>query len=109
MSSGELRDRIIFLKEAPWIGPVKPLRPEYEEYTKTWAKIEYLKGREFWAAKAVEGETTVKFKIRYRTDIAPDMKIDANGKMFDITGILPADNKKAYMFIYGEEVEAVGR
>lgn len=104
MSSGELRDRITFMKEKPCPGPVKLLAPEYEEYDKAWAKIEYLKGREFWAAKAVEAETTVKFKIRYRTDIAQDMKIDANGKMFDITGILPADNKKAYMFIYGEEV-----
>lgn len=108
MNPGELRDRIIFLEEVPWTGPVKPLRPDYEEYTKTWAKIEYLKGREFWAAKAVEAETTVKFTIRYRADITPDMKIDAGSRMFNITGILPVDNKKTYLVIHGKEVETVG-
>lgn len=110
MTSGEMRDRITFLKEEEWEGPVKPLAPGHIPYKSVWAKKEYLKGREFWAAKTVNAETTIRFIIRYRSDITPYMKIcdgeytgEKEQTLYNIVAILPMDNKKQWLMIHVNE------
>lgn len=108
MRMEEMRDRITFQVPMPHDGPVQPLEPEYDNYTTVWAKVEYLKGREFWEAKAVNAETTVRFIIRHRNDIKNDMRVSYGGKFYNITGIMPLDNTKKWLAVLGSEVVTVG-
>lgn len=106
MNPGQMRDRITFLTEKTIPGPVP--HQGYEPFVSVWAQVEYLKGREFWSAKAVNAETTVTFMIRYRNDIKSDMLVEFQGNQYNITAILPVDNKKSYILVHGKEVETVG-
>ncbi|MFR1377883.1 MAG: phage head closure protein [Clostridium neonatale] len=63
----------------------------WEEYKTVWASVSNLSGREYYQAAAIQAEKTVKFIIRYITDIETDMRILFNDKQFNITSI---DNMK---------------
>ncbi|MGD9700678.1 phage head closure protein [Acinetobacter sp.] len=105
MNAGEMRDKIIILKRRESTGPVKPLDDgAFEDYCALWAKVEYLRGSEFWSAKAVNAETTVRFIIRYRTDIKPDMRVNFDGKIYSITAVMPLDNTRRWTTIHASEV-----
>lgn len=43
--------------------------PEWIEYKPVWASVNNLWGKEFYAAKATQEETTVEFKVRYSKDL----------------------------------------
>lgn len=108
MNVGEMRDRITILKRQETEGPVKPLDDRaFDDYCTIWAKAEHLKGREFWSAKAVNAETTIRFIIRYRTDILPNMRIRFENRTYNISAVMPLDNTRQWTAIHAREVEAV--
>lgn len=105
MNIGEMRDRITILKRKEAEGPVKPLDDRaFEEFCTIWAKTEYLKGREFWNAKAVNAETTIRFIVRYRADILPDMRIRFDNRIYNITAVMPLDNTRHWTMIHANEI-----
>lgn len=109
MRMEEMRDRITFQTPKPHNGPVKPLEPEHDNYTTVWAKVEYLKGREFWEAKANNAETTVRFITRYRKDITTNMRVKCNDNIYKIVAPpTPLDNTKRWLVVLGKEVVTVG-
>ncbi len=108
MNVGDLRDRITILKQKEIEGPVKPLDDgAFEDYCTIWAKVEYLRGREFWSAKAVNAEMTVRFIVRYRTDISTDMRIRFESRTYNISAVMPLDNMRRWTVIHAGEVETV--
>jgi SPP1 family predicted phage head-tail adaptor len=54
-----------------------------------WASIEPVKGRELFAGQAFESEVTVRFRIRYRSDVTAGMRIVCDGKYYNITAVPP--------------------
>lgn len=54
------------------------------DYLTLWASREPLRGREFFAAAAENAEATVKYRVRYRTDIRSDMRIYDRGRIHNI-------------------------
>jgi SPP1 family predicted phage head-tail adaptor len=52
------------------------------------AKIEYISGREWVAANALQAETTVRITLRM-CDLNPTMRINAYGRLYSIQAILP--------------------
>lgn len=103
MDIGEMRDRITLQKKREQQGPIPNLK-DYDDYKTIWSKARFLKGREFWSAKATNAETTVEFTIRYRKDIDTSMRIVYDKRHFSIDGIIPVDNKKMYLIIMASEV-----
>lgn len=69
-----------------------------------WAKAENLYGKEYWSAKAVQSEKTVKFIIRYTADINNAMRILFRGTQFNIVDIDNIKYGNTYMEIKAEEV-----
>ncbi|WP_461614369.1 phage head closure protein [Clostridium sp. Marseille-QA1073] len=103
-----LHDHIIIKTRKKVDGPVQPLEPEYDVFMELWSKKEHLRGREFWAAKAVNAENSVKFYIRYRTDINTEMKLLNEEVLYDINAVYPLDNSKMWTIILANEVKNVG-
>jgi SPP1 family predicted phage head-tail adaptor len=65
--------------------------PSYGSEIVAWADVATVKaqfdpirGREYFSAKQERAESTVRFRIYYRPDVVPEMRIVFNGKNYDI-------------------------
>ena len=95
---------LTFQTKAEPEGPFNPL-DEYEDYVSLWAETRFLRGKNFYAARAANVKTDVEWKIRYRADLDETMRIKFNGKFYNIEGILPLDNDRMYMLIKAYEIK----
>ena len=71
--------------------------------------MEPLTGREFWEAAAVHRENEVRFTIRYRRDVSPEMRIRLAGVVYDITSVLDKNNRHEALEIMARSVTADGK
>lgn len=108
MQMNDMREKIKIKAPIKPDGPFPPLDPEYEVLYTLWAKSEFLKGQEFWAAKGVNSEHTVRFIVRYKKGIDTTMAVEYEGKDYDIQAIMPLNNQKRYMAIHCKIVESGG-
>ncbi|MGF6356766.1 SPP1 family predicted phage head-tail adaptor [Paenibacillus sp. 4624] len=62
----------------------------WEDVMTLYASREPLRGREFFTAAAANAELTLRYKIRYRDGITPDMRFKDlnNGRICNITAVL---------------------
>lgn len=60
----------------------------WEELDEVWSSVEPLTGREFWAQQQIQSEITVRFRIRYRSDILNGMRILYNSAYYMIKSII---------------------
>lgn len=78
----------------------------YKDYISLWAESRFLRGKNLYAARAVNVKTDVEFIIRYREDIDETMRIKlGKDKFYNIEGILPLDNNRMYMTIKAYEIK----
>ena len=108
MSSGRLRQRITIQERVSSTDSRGFQHVSWQDICTVWAAAENLRGREFFAAAAVQAEHTVKFTIRYREGITPAMRIVFDGKTYNITGIDHGQYRKRHLEIRAMEVEASG-
>ncbi len=105
---GSLRDRITIQRKVSVINESGFNTDTWEEVCRVWAFVEPLRGREYFTAAAVQAERTVRFTIRYRKDIDAAMRIDFNGKLFNIVTVGHLYHKRQYTEIQGQEVTTGG-
>ena len=109
-SGVEFDTEIIILKPITQAGPVIDMRMDssYTEYLTVWAKVDQvnnrLKDAEFWSAKTLNYETTLQFIIGKLNDIEPNMAIKHQGKVFEISSVVPYGN---WIIITAREVVPV--
>lgn len=56
----------------------------YVAYKTVWGKKEEVTGREYFAAQAKQAELTVRFTIRYRSDVLMTDRLTCEGRDYDI-------------------------
>jgi SPP1 family predicted phage head-tail adaptor len=106
-----MRDKINLLKPKVGTGPVVSLddTAKWDVYKRgVWAKVEYLNGREFWSAKAANSETSIRFIVRYRTDVTTDMAVMFGTETLDIISATPLGNTRCWTVIIAKEVKPGG-
>lgn len=59
----------------------------------TWAQVQGVSGREFLAADAEQAGVTWKIILRYMPGLKPSMRILLDDQIFNITAVLPDNNK----------------
>lgn len=47
----------------------------WQDVSTVWAAVEPLKGREYFQAREIHAENTVRIRIRYRSGIIPSMRV----------------------------------
>lgn len=89
MRAGRLRQRVE-LQNYTWTQNQNTGAISYTWVTVAtlWASIEPLQGREFIAAQAIQSETTVRIRIRYRAGMKSFMRIVHDRMIYDITSII---------------------
>jgi SPP1 family predicted phage head-tail adaptor len=60
----------------------------------TWAAMQVLSGSEAWKAQAVTPGVSVRFLLRYRTDILASDRVLVRSKRYEIKAVLPDEAKR---------------
>ncbi|MBP1920320.1 phage head closure protein [Youngiibacter multivorans] len=108
MTIGEMRHRITIQRVT-----ISTNENGYEVETpevikEVWAKVANLHGKEYFAAKAVQADNTVKFTIRYMSGLDQSMQIHFQGKVYNITAIDNIKCRNEYIEIQAKEVDSNG-
>jgi SPP1 family predicted phage head-tail adaptor len=106
MEIGQMTERITILKPKQQSGAVVDLddNNKWDTYRNAWAKVEYLKGQEYYAAMAVNAETSIRFIIWYCKDIDATMAIKYQGHIYNINSVYPLDSTRTWFIILAKEV-----
>ncbi|WP_139904004.1 phage head closure protein [Clostridium thermarum] len=108
MKIGEFRHRISVRKPVVEVSENGFEVEAYETYKTLWAKVANLHGKEYFEAAAIQKEKTVKFIVRAIKSIDENMKIEFNGKLYNITFIDNIKYENKYMEIKALEVDDDG-
>ena len=108
MNPGELRHRITFQRLTTTINENGFEIEEWKDFTTVWAKASNLHGREYFEAAAIQMENTLKFTIRYLSEIDTSMRIIFKERHYDIKSIDNIKYENKYMEIKAMEVEKNG-
>ncbi len=77
----------------------------WETFAQPFARIDPLAGREFFAAQAVQAESTVKFTLRYRDDVKPSDRIVWKGDEYDIKAVMNMGTKNRELLLHARKLE----
>lgn len=84
MNSGKLDQRVILKSRATTRDAMGGAVVTYNAIATVWAEAYMLRGREFFAARQEQAEVTVRFRLRYRADLAVDWRVQWDGVDYDI-------------------------
>lgn len=103
-----LRDRAEFLQRTVTVehGITKE---RWEPAFACWCEVQPLSGREFWKAAALNRENEVRFVIRYRGGVLPEMRIRLNDVTYNITSIIDRDHRHRALEILARTVMEDGK
>ncbi|MCW9051234.1 MAG: phage head closure protein [Motiliproteus sp.] len=68
-----------------------------------WAKPMTITGRERWANDYTAHEYSVSIAVRYRADLAEDMRALYNGRTLDISRIIDVDERRRELILLCKE------
>jgi SPP1 family predicted phage head-tail adaptor len=84
MNAGTLDRRITFFKYQEIENEVGATEQKLVEYLKTWARIEPVRGREYYEAQRLKDADSFKITIRYRKNVDNSMIIKYQQQQFEI-------------------------
>lgn len=96
INAGDLKKRITFQRRREPPDTERALDGseilEWQDTFTVWAEYLIKSGREFYAAQKVNAEINAAFKLWYRHDIDPTMRVRAGNRYYDI--LFVNDEKK---------------
>ena len=105
MRIGELKHLVSLQKRSVTRGAAGEVVETWATIGTAWAAMKPLKGREYFAAKQVQAETTHEITIRYRSDMGPLDRITYKNRVFDIqTAINSMEQDRWLILICAEKI-----
>jgi len=102
MRAGALDRRITFQKKSVSQNTFGELDETWAAYVTVWAAREHLRGRELWSAKQVAAKIETRYRIRYRTDLDPTMRLIDGSRTYDIHSIREVGNRNQWLEVLAE-------
>lgn len=111
MRSGRLRFRITLQETSVTRGEYNEEVITWSDVATVWADVQPLRGREFIEAQQEGAEIDVRFVIRYRDGLSPEMRIQYDSRTYDVVHINHVGERQREMEIlarriYGQEMGA---
>lgn len=75
IAAGEMRERVELQQRAAGRDSLGQPNGAWSAVATVWAKVEQLRGREWFAAGQMQAETVVRFTIRFRSDIDETFRV----------------------------------
>lgn len=73
-------------------------------FSKAWADIKTMQGKEIQSMDLTAHEMSTRFIIRYMKGITPDMKIKYKGNLYEIKGMTNDDEKNRTITLVGVSI-----
>jgi len=91
MFAGELRHMIKIEKPTYGRGTSGGKTVTWTKVAEVWAAIEPIRGREYIEAQKVASEITTRIRIRHRSDLKPNMRVEhlSTGELYEIVSVIP--------------------
>jgi len=93
MKSGELRHYVTLERQTTTQNNIGEPIVTWIEFAPTYAKIEPLTGREYFSAKEKQNEVTTRITIRFVDGVTEDMRVNHNGRIYEIDAVLNVDER----------------
>ena len=100
---GKYRNRITYKEKTIGQGSFGEPVITWNDFATVWAKIDPIRGREYWDAEQVQSEVTHRIVHRYLSDVSPEMEIHFKGRVFDVLHFHDAEEKKREMEVLVKE------
>lgn len=96
MRAGQLRHQITIQRPVETRDAVGAVVTEWQPSPPVWAEVGDISGREYFAAQAVNAETTTRIRIRHRAGIVPKMRVlhPLTGTVYDIQAVLDPTGRR---------------
>jgi SPP1 family predicted phage head-tail adaptor len=104
MKIGELRHRVVLQQKTVTEDALKQQSETWVDVTTVWAAIEPLSGREYFAAKQVNAEVSVRITIRYRKGVTPDMRVVFGNRTFEVLSVIDPKERRESLILMCREV-----
>ncbi|WP_443113311.1 phage head closure protein [Herbaspirillum seropedicae] len=100
MRPGELNRRITIEQVSNVKNSDGDLVAAWVTVTELWARRADVSGRELEAAMAKDVEISVKFVVRYRNGILPNMRVVLDGQYYRVIAALDKSGRREELHIY---------
>lgn len=94
LPAGRLRHRIEIqnyeMTQDDWGQPIYT----WTHWADVWASVEPLQGREFLAAMALQSQTTVRIRMRYRPGVTSQMRVLWGGRIYGIESVIEPQSRR---------------
>jgi SPP1 family predicted phage head-tail adaptor len=88
MNAGRLRHRVTIQEPVVARNGYNEAITTWSTVATVWASVEPLSGREFFAAEHVQSEITHRVKMRYRSGVAPTMRVVHDGRYLMVEAVI---------------------
>lgn len=86
MQAGQLNQRVTVQQPSTTVDALGQRVETWADVFTDWAQALPLRGREFFEAGAMQSEATVRFRLRWRTGVAANMRVVWQGVPHAIVG-----------------------
>lgn len=94
-----MHDRVTLQDEVPAKGDLGGEQMAWVDEATVWAAVDPLRGKEFFAAQQVNSEVSHQVTIRYRTGVTPKKRLLWDGRVLEITAVLPSKERRRYLHL----------
>lgn len=100
MKATPLRHRLKFYRQTATRSATGAVKAGIWEHSLTvWGQFSPLSVKDIIAGQAQDSQITARAKVRYRTDITKDMRVQYSGRMYEIVGEPLADNNSGREYL----------
>ena len=105
---GKMRHRITFQRFSGTLDdfgdPLQTDDDNWADVATTWAAIDPISGREFYAAEQSQSEVSHKIRCRYRTGLDTAMRITYGKRRFKIISLIDWEERHESLLLMCKEV-----
>jgi SPP1 family predicted phage head-tail adaptor len=103
MKIGKLNKKIEIQQKTATTNEFGEPENSWETFNNVWARINSISAKEYFSAQGFEHTVTHKITIRFIKGIKPDMRINYNGKIFEITAIRNINEANKWIELLAKE------
>jgi SPP1 family predicted phage head-tail adaptor len=104
MPAGPYRHRVIIQSFTAVSDGMGGWEETWADLATVWARVEALKGEEYFAAAQMQNSVSHRVTMRYRADLTPSHRLIFEGRTLNIEAVLPDERKSRLVIMCTEQV-----